>query len=251
MKKYIKIFLVAVILVLSSTLIVNAADATATLKLSDEQVKKGDTFTVTVNVSCEEGINGLVGNVSYDTEKLEFIGLELIDTQKWFNMSGEKLKFEIVHNAVDTETSADIIKATFKVKDTAQVGTTAKVTIADIELDSDAATNSNKQIGTKEVEVSIIEETINDEPGNDEPGNNEPGNNEPGNDNPGNSQQGDNKQENNKGSEGTKTPTKTPDKTTTTTILPKTGVYSIIGVVAIALIIMIIFYKKYNKYKGV
>lgn len=247
MKKHIKIFLLVVILILSSTLIVNAADATVTLKLSSEQVKRGETFTVIVNVSCEEGINGLVGNVNYDTEKLEFIGLELIDTQKWLNMSGDKLKFETACNSVDTETSADIVKASFKVKDTAEVDTTAKVTITDIEVDSDAETNSIKQIGTKEVEVSIVEEQINDEPGNDEPGNNEPGNDNPGNNQPGSSQQGDNKQENNNGSEGTKTP----DKTTTTTILPKTGVYSIIGVVAIALTIMIILYKKYNKYKGV
>lgn len=157
MKKQIKILMLAVILILVSTLTltVNATDAIVTLNSDKEQVHAGDTFVVTMNVACEEGINGLQGNVSYEEDKLELVSIAVVDTTKWFNL-GENSSLAIIHNSSNTETSADIVKATFKVKDTAEVGT-AKVTISDVVVDSDAATNSTKQIGTKEVEVTIKE----------------------------------------------------------------------------------------------
>lgn len=162
MQKQIKILMLVVALIMACTLTVNAADATASLNLSSAEVHKGDTFTVTLNVSCEEGINGLQGDFSYDADKLELVSLEVVDTTKWFNL-GENLKLEVIHSSSDTETSADIVKATLKVKDTAEIGTKAKIAVTDLVLDSDATSNSTKQIGTKEIEVSIVEKTT--EPG--------------------------------------------------------------------------------------
>ena len=158
MKKQIKIILLSIILILVGTLTVKAADATATLSLDNSEVEKGDTFTVTLNVSCEEGINGLEGTVSYDEEKLELESIDVGDTTNWSNL-GEGLDFAILHAKSGTITSADILKITFKVKDTVTVGTTANVTLSNIVLDSDAASNSSKEIGTKEIEVTIIEES--------------------------------------------------------------------------------------------
>ena len=158
MKKQIRILMLTIVLILISTLavnVVNAADATVSLNLSKTEVVAGDTFTVTLNVACEEGINGLQGKVSYDEDKLEIVKID-VDTSKWMNI-GEEPEIAILHNSSNTETSADIVKVTLKVKETAEVGT-AKVTFSDIVIDSDAATNSNKNIGTKEVEVSIKEE---------------------------------------------------------------------------------------------
>lgn len=161
MKKKMKILMLTLMLILTSalTLTVNAADATVTLNSNKSQVNAGDEFEVTMNVSCEEGINGLQGNVSYDETNLELVSIAVTDTTKWFNL-GENTNLAIIHNSSDTETSADIVKVTLKVKDTAEVGT-AKVTISDIVVDSDAASNSMKQVGTKEIQVSIMEESAN------------------------------------------------------------------------------------------
>lgn len=158
MKKQIKILLLSIVLVLISTLTVNAADATATLSLDNSEVENGDTFTVTLNVACEEGINGLEGTVSYDKENLELVSIDVGDSN-WSNL-GEGLEIAILHAKSGTIKSADILKITFKVKDTAEVGTTAKVTLSDMLLDSDAAVNSSKEIGTKEIEVTITEEEL-------------------------------------------------------------------------------------------
>lgn len=163
MKKQIKILMLVIALIMACTLTVNAADATASLNSSSAEVHKGDTFTVTLNASCEEGINGLQGKFSYDTDKLELVSLEVSDTTKWFNL-GENLNLEVIHNSRDTEKSADMIKATLKVKDTAEVGTKAKIAVTDLVIDSDAASNSTKQIGTKEVEVSIVEKQSEQDP---------------------------------------------------------------------------------------
>lgn len=162
MKKQVKILMLVIILIIACTLTVNASDATASLNLSSVEVHKGDTFTVTLNVTCEEGINGLQGTVNYDTTKLDLVNIAVTDTTKWVNL-GENLNLAVIHNSSDTETSTDIVKVTLKVKDTAEVGE-AKVTISDIVVDSDAASNSTKQVGTKEIEVSITENTS--EPGN-------------------------------------------------------------------------------------
>lgn len=162
MKKRIIIFALVIVLIMISTIAVNAADAVAILNLSNEEVKPGDTFTVTLNIACEEGINGLISVLSYDDTKLQLIKTEMVDTSKWVNL-GDEVNFNIIHNSSNTETSADIVKATFKVKDTAKVGTKAKITMSNVEVDSDAATNSTKTIGTKEIEVSIVEQQTNTE----------------------------------------------------------------------------------------
>lgn len=172
MKKQIKVLVLVIALIMACTLTVNAADATATLKLDKAEVKPGDTFTVTLNASCEEGINGLQGKFSYDTDKLELVNpnpedpskpLKVVDQTKWFNL-GEDLNVEVIHNSSDTEKSADIVEVTFKVKDTVEVGTKAKIAVTDLVLDSDAGSNSTKQIGTKEVEVSIVEKQTTPDP---------------------------------------------------------------------------------------
>ena len=156
MKKQIKTLMLVVMLIVACMLPVNAADATATLNASKTELYPGDTFTVTMSVTCGEGINGLSTVVSYDQTKLELQKAEVVDTTKWFNL-GENLSFDIIHYVSGTETSADMIKLTFKVKAIAEEGTTAKITASNIKLDSDASSNSMKEVGTKEVEISILE----------------------------------------------------------------------------------------------
>lgn len=247
MKKQVRVLILTIVLILISTLVVNAADATARLRLSSEEVKKGDTFTVTLNVACEEGINGLQGSLDYDQNKLELVSLEVLNTTKWINL-GEGKTIEILHNSTDKETSTDIIKATFKVKDTVEPGTKAKISVLNIILDSDASENSAKEIGTKEIEVSIVEKVLN----NDQEDNiTDTDNKENVEDNK--SDVDDKKDSGNNLKEDT---TKEQinlkdDNTKANSKLPKTGAYSVIGIVALMSISAIIFYNKYNKYKQI
>lgn len=140
-------------------------DATATLKLNKTEVKPGDTFTVTFGATCEEGINGASAKISYEEDKLELVdSITVTDTSKWSNL-GEGLLAEIIHASNDTIKTGDIFKLTFKVKNNIQEETTAKVTASEIMIDSDAAQNSENNIGTKEISVSIKKQ-VNTEPDN-------------------------------------------------------------------------------------
>lgn len=218
MKKQIKILILVMALVLTSISSVNAADAIATLRLSSTEVEKGGTFTVILNVACEEGINGLITTASYDETKLELTKSEIIDTSRWINL-GENLKFEIIHNSSDTQTSVDMVKLTFNIKDSAESGTKAKVTFSDIVLDSDAGTNSTKQIGTKEIEVSVKEKQTSGQPG----------------ENPTDKESDTNKNNN----------TESENK------IPNTGMTSNISAISIIAVLSFIFLIKYNNYKEI
>ena len=59
MKKRIISILLIVFLGIGVVLRVNAADATAKLKTSSTKLDPGETFTVTFEASCKEGINGI------------------------------------------------------------------------------------------------------------------------------------------------------------------------------------------------
>lgn len=222
MKKKIGILMLTIMIILIGTITLNAADATATLKTDKTQAYKGDSFTVTVNVACEEGINGLQAKFSYDENRLELTESTVVDTSKWVNL-GENPNLEIIHNSSETAKTADIVKLTFKVKENAELGT-AQITVSDIVVDSDAGTDSTKQIGTKEIQVKIVEKTA--EPGDNEPQQpTEPGDNEP------------------------QQPTVKKDDTQTGEKFPHTGTHSVIALIAVIAIFGILAVVKYNKYE--
>lgn len=167
MKKQIKILMLVIALIMACTLTVNAADATVILNPSKQQLVPGEEFTVTISGACEDGINGVMGTITYDKDKLQLVEAKVTD-DNWYDNSGEpddeKIVMEISCNSRDKITTADIFKLTFKVKENAEIGTTAKVTASDIKLDSDLGQNSLNEIGTKEVEVSIVEKQSEQDP---------------------------------------------------------------------------------------
>ena len=159
MKKELITILTIILLIIGITFSVNAADATVTLTPSKSELNPGDTFTVTISATCEDGINGLIGTVTYDKDKLQLVESK-VTNDNWYNAgesTDDNIVMEIIGNSRDKITTADIFRLTFKVKEDAQVGTTAKVTASNIQLDSDAETESLKELGTKEVTVSIVE----------------------------------------------------------------------------------------------
>lgn len=230
MKNKIGILMLTLMMILVGTVTVNAADATATLKTDKTQACKGDSFTVTVNVACEEGINGLQAKFSYDENKLELTESTVVDTSKWVNL-GENPNLEIIHNSSETAKTADIVKLTFKVKENAELGT-AQITVSDIVVDSDAGTDSTKQIGTKEIQVKIVEKTT-------LPDNND-GNNE---------QQQPTGSDNNTGNNEQQQTTVKKDDTQAGEKIPYTGTHSVIALIAVIAIFGILAVVKYNKYE--
>ena len=68
MKKRILGFILGIIIILTWTNIVQAATATASFVSSKEEVKQGESFTVTLSINCSDGINGVTGiKYNYDS----------------------------------------------------------------------------------------------------------------------------------------------------------------------------------------
>ncbi len=159
MKKQLITILAIILLILGVTFSVNAADATANLKASNNNLNPGETFKVTFEASCEEGINGINAVISYDTDKLEVVSpIAVTDTSKWVKIEGETdLTANILSNGSAVK-SGEVFSLTFKVKENAERGTTAKITASEIYIDGDGEGSYN--LDPSEIEVSIKEEVV-------------------------------------------------------------------------------------------
>ena len=74
MKKRIMIIGFTILFILANIMTSYAAtEATATLKANKTEVKAGETFTVTLSATCQDGINSIDTIYTYDTEKLELV----------------------------------------------------------------------------------------------------------------------------------------------------------------------------------
>ena len=74
MKKRLMIIGLAMLIILTNIITCYAAtEPTATLKSDKTEVKAGETFTVTLSATCEDGINGIDTTYTYDTERLELV----------------------------------------------------------------------------------------------------------------------------------------------------------------------------------
>lgn len=128
--------------------------ANVTLESTPAEVLIGQEFFVGLNVTCADGINGVMGKVTFDDE-LEFLGIEVVDTSKWISMlSNENTEINILCSSTSHETAGEVCRIKFKVKDTAIVGDKI-VSVTNLQVDSDAESNSLINIGTKSVIVKV------------------------------------------------------------------------------------------------
>ena len=168
MKKNI-IFNVVILLVISICTSVNAAaNAIVTLKADEYQVKQGDTFKVTLSVSCEKGINGIDTTYTYDKTSLELIKAELIGSNKWVDYS-QAGSLTILCDSSSKITSADIYEFEFRVKENASVGALAEITIGKTLVDTDEATNSEIEIEAKSINITVLDQKTSSDETVDEP----------------------------------------------------------------------------------
>lgn len=256
MKKKLITFAIIIMVILANLSIVQAATtATATLKTNKDKVKPGDTFTVTLSVACEDGINGIDTTYSYDTDKLELVSANVKDSANWSSLGSDK-QITVISNSTSKIKTADVYVLTFKLKDTVANGTTASISTTDILVDSDAATDSEKTV--KALKVSVTAEAESSNNGNQSTGEGT-GTEKPGDttgegtgtQQPSNTTTGTNNPTSNNTNSISKINTNTDNTVTKVTTLPKTGKSEIVLVIAGVLIIASVFaYKKYNNYKG-
>ena len=157
MKNKLMIIGFTIILMLTSSITVLAnTETTVTLQADKTEVKVGETFTVILKATCPDGINGVDTTYNYDKEKLELVSTNIANSN--FASLGVDNQITVISNAIESIQSADIYTLTLKVKEGVKVGSTAKISVAETLLDSDAATDSEHTIPAQEVTVTIIEE---------------------------------------------------------------------------------------------
>lgn len=209
-----------------------AATGTVEFKPNTTEVKKGETFTVTLSATSEDGINGIDTKYTYDSEKLELVSENVADSTNWSNI-GASPDITIICNSTQSIKNANIYILTFKVRDNVSVGSTIKIKTTDILLDTDAQTDSEVTITSKKLEITVKDSSE-----------------EKSNENNKNSNE-----LNNKGTQTTTTITNTnkSDSTSAVGILPKTGenFVMISMLIVIAIVLSIIFYKKYMQHKDI
>lgn len=159
MKNKLIVLGITFILILMSTIAVYAnTDTTVTLQADKTEVKAGETFTVTVKATCKDGINGVVTSYSYDEDKLEYVSESVPNSDYSFGGNKDAKEIFVYCTSMDSVTSTDVYTLTFKVKEGIAAGSTAKVSIAETTLDSDAATDSEHIIAAQDVTITVAEE---------------------------------------------------------------------------------------------
>lgn len=240
-ERFLAIIITILIIVMSAISTVQAASTNtfkATLNANKTTIKVGEQVTVTIKVSDinmgETGINTLEGTISYDKNIFEEVKSSNIQSlNNWtttFNDESSTLngKFLAVNLSSGTKETTEIFNITFKVKSEIEKSTKTQITFKDI-TSNDGTDLVN--VGTKSVEITVDTGKTNDTNN----GNNQNGNSQNSNNQNNNANTGVTNTTNNKNNIAKK------DNTTSTKILPKTGLsVAIIVALAIAIITGII-----------
>lgn len=165
MKKIKKVLIIFISFSLILGAFINTSRATSaklSTEISNVNVKKGETFTVKLSASSEDGINGVSGSYSYDESKVELVSVVVADSSKFSNMAGQGTK-EIALMALNAGyKNEDLLTFTFKVKDTAVENSDIVISFNDMEIDTYATSNPAITIGTKTVTAKVATSTNTD-----------------------------------------------------------------------------------------
>lgn len=170
MKK--KILLITSIMsIILLTLISTSFAATGDIELtaSNKKVKRGETFTITIKVTSEDGINGIMADYSYDDTYLELQDKKAKDN--WLDFSSDNT-LVFMTNSESKITEVDILEFTFKVKETAEIGNSTQIKLTDATIDTDLSEDSKVDISDKTILITIDENTSGKDDENQQSGNN-------------------------------------------------------------------------------
>lgn len=268
MKTKILIANLIIMLIILLTSVSYAATGSVDLKVSANEVKKGDTITVTISASSQDGINGISTKYTYDSDKLEVISEGIANASNWANL-GTPPNITIISNTSSKITNDDVYTIKFKVKENVTVGDTITIGTTEIVLDTDLASDSKVNILAKSVQIKVVdgsssggdgnnntEDTNNTGDTNSTNDTNNTGdtNNTDNTNNAGNNNNtGNTNNSGNNGNNSGKNNNNKPDSTVSGNTMPKTGQNDL--VIGILIIISIIFfgisYKRYSQNKDI
>lgn len=158
MKRIIKILVLIVLIIMFGVIATYASTATSDLNTNHSTVKPGETFIVTLSVSCQDGINGVIGiTYNYDKDKLDLVS-EKVGNNFVNLVNGNSI--DLISNSTEKIEKADIYILEFKAKETISAQKTASVSVGDLLLDSDSPTDSKVTIKGKNVTITIKPEGV-------------------------------------------------------------------------------------------
>lgn len=154
-KKFLKITIVAVLIIAMLNGIVNAFSFTATMTPSSTNVDPSAEFTIEVKVSNldvgEKGINTLEAVLDYDTDVFEEIIDSSIDgINTWKSSYNAETKKILMHTEEFVKAEEQVFQITFKAKSDVEDGT-----VGEIKLTNIVASNSESDITASDVSTSI------------------------------------------------------------------------------------------------
>ena len=153
MKKKIVILTMVLLYIIFCRIPIFAVTATANLNPSKLTVKPGEVFTVTLSVTCQDGINGVVGiKYNYDKDKLDLVSEK--NGNNFFSLMNENSIF-IMTNSTEKIVKADVYILEFKARETITAQTTVNISVDDLWVDSDIATDSGTTVKGINTTVTI------------------------------------------------------------------------------------------------
>ena len=257
MKKIYLLLSLFIIILLASVTSVFSANTTLTIKGTDN-VTIGGTGKLTVQLTSSDVIGGVMGVISKNSN---ITNIEIVGKNGWnvgaFNK--ETGSFNIIKN--EGASNEEIFEIQYTVSNSTGTG---KIDIKDITV-SNVQDYEEEEVQAISKSISIVNQQ---EPDNPQPDNPQPDNPQPDNPQPDNPQPEDPQPDNPSEKENTidtnvvpkgtntnsqKVDTKNTTSSTSKTVLPKTGIGTIIIPCAVILIGVVAgcMYFKYKKYKGV
>lgn len=241
-KKFLKVTIVTVLLVLVYTTVVNALSFTATMSASSPNVDPSAEVTIQVKVSNlnvgDNGINQLTGTLSYDGDVFEEINDSSIEGMNtWSHSYNAETKAIKLTKTTFVKTEETVFQVTFKTKADVEPGTVGKINFTEI-----TASNSETTIPASDISTSI---TVGGEVANEADTNAE-------NSNPlvliADTNTNTNTEENVAPKVNMVTPSFVNEENTTESDVPYTGVEdTLIYIVGALIILSIVFYIKFEK----
>lgn len=137
MKKVVLCFMTLALLIGLSCMVMSATDVGVTLTLSEADAGRGDTFTMTVNISGDSKMKSAMVLANFDSEVLELVSGEWLIDGTIENFSPEdKGGFFAAEGELDTQ--GDIFRFTFRVKDAAASDSTSISCTVDLKNGTDS-----------------------------------------------------------------------------------------------------------------
>ncbi len=158
MRKILATLLITIITLITLNITSNAAsNGNVTATISKNNVKEGETFTLTISASSDSGIIGLVTGVEYNSDILEIESSSILNENYINNGSGANVALSWKETSREYPKEANLYSITFKVKENVTEDST-NITLKGYDAFEKITLNP---LADDEVEINNIDKTIN------------------------------------------------------------------------------------------